>query len=276
MPGTATHPLTGHIAHLVDRLVEMARLFMTMPQANRFVATVAWGRMRRLGERFARLRARLAAGKLRPPRARSEDTPPTLADAAEGRPQVRVRVHRPPLQFLPRTFGWFARMVPGAGPVAQEFERLLADPEMPALLSVAPQAGLILRPLAHMLGVRRPVFLRLPRRRRVRTKPPAPRAAALQTAEPKPATGAPPPQPPPQPSRSPEEEAALAYARRPGGLYWNGTGFRWSLPKARTDPHGLRVPHQSAMKAAIARVVRFRSGRDARSSKACAPSPRGP
>jgi hypothetical protein len=110
---------------------------------------------------------------------------------------------------------------------------------MPALLSVAPQAGRILRPLAHMLGVRRPAFLRLPRRRRVRTKPPAPRAAALQTAEPPPAQ--PPPQPPPQPSRSPEEEAALAYARRPGGLYWNGTyarrpgglywngtGFRWS------------------------------------------------
>ena len=37
-----------------------------------------------------------------------------------------------------------------------------------------------------------------------------------------------------------------------------------------------RVPHQSAMKAAIDSVVCFRLGKCARSSKACAPSPPGP
>ena len=84
MSETAAHPLADPIAHLVERLVEMARLFMAMPQANRFVATLAWGRMRRLEERFLRLRARLVAGKLRAPRARREDPSPTPADAAEG------------------------------------------------------------------------------------------------------------------------------------------------------------------------------------------------
>jgi hypothetical protein len=98
--------------------------------------------MQRLAERFARLRARLEAGTLRPPRARGE----TDDEAApEARPRVRVR--RPWLPFLPRTFGWFARTVPGAGPAAREFEMLLASPGMPALISVAPQAGRILRPL---------------------------------------------------------------------------------------------------------------------------------
>jgi hypothetical protein len=203
---------------------------MGMPLVNRAMATLAWGRMQRLAERFARLRARLEAGTLRPPRARGErDDEP----APEARPRVRVR--RPWLPFLPRTFGWFARTVPGAGPAAQEFEMLLASPGMPALISVAPQAGRILRPLAHMLGVRRPEFLRLPRRKRI-SKPrthdggmpsaihPSKPPDGLENAR----TQPPPPQPPPHPSRSAEEEAALAYARRPGGLYWNGTGFRWS------------------------------------------------
>jgi hypothetical protein len=228
MSETAAHPLADPIAHLVERLVEMARLCMGMPYLHLSMWMLIHGRVQRLGERFARLRARLAAGTLRPPRVRREDPPPTLADAAEGRPQVRVR--RPPLQFLPRTFGWFARMVPGAGRAREEFARLLADPEMPALLSVAPQAGRILRPLAHMLGVRRPVFLRLPRRKRVSKRP-----GATTTPHP-PASRAPPPGSGPGASlpqsgegkKTAEEERALAYARRPGGLYWNGTGFRWS------------------------------------------------
>jgi hypothetical protein len=225
MSETAAHTLAGPIAHLLARLVEAARLAMGMPLVNRAMATLAWGRMRRLEERFLRLKVRLEAGTLRPPRARPADAEQT------GAPE-RTRVRQPWLPFLPRTFGWFARTIPGAGPAAQEFERLLAAPETPALISAAPQAGRILRPLAHMLGVKRPVFLRLPRRPRVRKRPPdlireepAQREGEVRSPH---AVNPPPPQPPPQPSRSPEEEAALAYARRPGGLYWNGTGFRWS------------------------------------------------
>jgi hypothetical protein len=180
MAETAAYTLADHIAHLVERLVEMARVFAGMPQANRFVAALAWGRMRRLGERFARLKARLAAGTLRPPRARG-DAEARAGDAG------RERVRRPPLPFLPRSFGWFARMVPGAGPVAQDFERLLAGPEMPVLMSAAPQAGRILRPLAHMLGIRQPAFLRLPRRTRA-----GKREGAANAPHP-PASRAPPP-----------------------------------------------------------------------------------
>lgn len=51
---------------------------------------------------------------------------------------------------------------------------------------------------------------------------------------------------------------------------------RCKVKAADSLRHGFRVPHQSAMKAAIASVVFFRSGKYARSSKACAPSPEGP
>jgi hypothetical protein len=47
---------------------------------------------------------------------------------------------------------------------AESLNRLLADPEMAQLAAAAPQAGRILRPLCRMLRVKRPAYLRPPRR----------------------------------------------------------------------------------------------------------------
>ena len=60
MSEPAAHTLPGHIALLLARLVEGARLAMGMPLVNRAMSTLAWGRMRRLEERFRRLKARRA------------------------------------------------------------------------------------------------------------------------------------------------------------------------------------------------------------------------
>ena len=54
---------------------------------------------------------------------------------------------------LPRQLGWLLRMVSGTAAYAGQVQRLLADPEMAALLAGSPQAGHILRPLCRMLGI---------------------------------------------------------------------------------------------------------------------------
>jgi hypothetical protein len=62
-------------------------------------------------------------------------------------------------------------MIPG-----YELEKLVEDPELQALVAAAPQLGRVLRPLCHMLAVKLPPWLRLPRRPRrpVEKHPPAP------------------------------------------------------------------------------------------------------
>jgi hypothetical protein len=163
-------------------------------------------------------------------------------------------------------------MLPETGQYAGVLAFLLRDPEMAALLAKAPQAGRMLRPLCHLLGVQAPAFLRrgavvaqvtplaadVPRGELARSSgEPAPLRDAADanvslTTEHGPlpqeegekiadgsvatddaATGdgavaAPAAQPPPQSGRSAAEEAALAYARRPGGLYFDGKRMRWS------------------------------------------------
>ena len=149
-------------------------------------------------------------------------------------------------------------MLPEAGKYAGALRYLLRDPETVALLAKAPQAGRMLRPLCHLLGVQPPEFLR--RGAVVAQEAATPVAAealgtgprltpALSTPEggegeeteapsgdvvaDAPVTNevavAPPAaQPPPQSGPSAAEEAAAAYARRPGGLYFDGKRMRWS------------------------------------------------
>jgi hypothetical protein len=51
-------------------------------------------------------------------------------------------------------------MLPETGQYAGLLSYLLRDPETVALLEKAPQAGRMLRPLCHLLGVQPPEFLR--------------------------------------------------------------------------------------------------------------------
>ena len=144
-------------------------------------------------------------------------------------------------------------MLPETGQYAGVLRYLLRDPETMALLEKAPQAGRMLRPLCHLLGVQAPELLRRgavvaqeaaatiaaeaaqaelePRSQepeRFGRSPQPDGVVADPTAAEKTAEVAPVAQPRPQPARPSAEDAALAYARRPGGLYWDGTRMRWS------------------------------------------------
>jgi hypothetical protein len=133
-------------------------LTVSLPQnwGNAALALSAWTRLRRLLGRFAALVAVVEAGRI--PAARR--TTQAAARPRLGAPAVR----------MPGGSGWLLRLAPaletriGLGRV----ESLLGDPELRALLAHAPQAGRILRPLCHMLGIKTPAVLRLPRRPRRR------------------------------------------------------------------------------------------------------------
>ena len=104
------------------------------------VAWLVWPYLNRLAQRFAALAARVQAGKVAvAPRA-------TRPRAAPETPRSR-----PP--GLPQGFAWLARLAPSILPLRSQVCHLLGDPELAALLAVAPGAGRILRPLCRMLGI---------------------------------------------------------------------------------------------------------------------------
>jgi hypothetical protein len=139
-------------------------------------------------------------------------------------------------------------MLPETGQYAGLLSYLLRDPETVALLEKAPQAGRMLRPLCHLLGVQAPEFLRRGSIAAPATTPVAAEAARAEAApppsEPEPPKSlslpnemiadapavevTPAAQPPPQSARELAEEAARKYAQRPGGLYFDGKRMRWS------------------------------------------------
>jgi hypothetical protein len=190
------------------------------------LAWAVWNRVRTLGERLIALAERVRSGRLR---ARSKSTPPSGAlSQGEGKTAARALVK------LPRGFGWIRGVVPETAQFAGVLTWLLRDPEMAALAEKSPQAGRILRPLCHLLGVKAPEFLRRQTREEMEDAPtpvgplhgsdgdavagevaaPAqPSPVAVET----PAPASPPPAAPPVP-----------HHLRPGGLYWDGRRWQWA------------------------------------------------
>jgi hypothetical protein len=126
----------------------VARRIAADRTAGPFILLIV-ARLRRIARRFAALAARVQAGKLKPPRHRT--------------PKPRPPRERPP--GLPRSFGWLIRFVPyEAACFGSQLQHQFSQPEMMALLEVAPQAGRILRPLCRMLQIDLPPALRLPAR----------------------------------------------------------------------------------------------------------------
>ncbi len=115
------------------------------------LALAAWTRLRRLLARFSALVAALEAGRLAAPRARP-------GESRRARPEA-------PAVRLPGGAGWLLRLAPEPDTRLgrAQVESLLGDPDLQALLLRAPQAGRILRPLCHMLGIEAPAALRRPR-----------------------------------------------------------------------------------------------------------------
>ena len=121
-------------------------------------------KIRTIGQRFARLVARIEAGTYTPRR-----PPATPRKTAASRP-------RPPSK-LPLKFAWLLPLVPGAACFGGQLETLFRTPEMAALLAAAPEPmGRVLRPLCWMLGVTPPPILAW-RRKTPPPAPPAPPAA---------------------------------------------------------------------------------------------------
>src|SRR5271156_1023103 len=124
-------------------------------------------RIRIINQSFARLAARIRAGKY----VRRIVTAPRRGAAKP----------RPP-NPLPSHFGWLLPLVPEAMGSRSHLEYLFRDPEMVALMAAAPASmRRPIRSLCHMLGVSPPDILALP----VKPRPPRkPRAAASEKAPP--------------------------------------------------------------------------------------------
>jgi len=126
--------------------------------------TLLWTRLGRTARRFETLFAQWQAGTLpnpRPSRAgqrRKSRTPPPRP------PRGRTRV--------------VALVGYRAAGHAGQLQHLLADPAMPVFLQAVPQAGRMLRPLCHILGIAAapelPAVLALPPPPRFRPTPPPP------------------------------------------------------------------------------------------------------
>jgi hypothetical protein len=206
---TETAPsLADRFARFIERLCAVIGVYAAVFPWARPEVAAAVARVQRLGERFALLAARASTGTLRPRRSGAARRP----DTARPRPPIPAPTAR-----------WLMQAVAAAVHCAEPFNRLLADPEMARLVAAAPQAGRILRPLCRMLRVKRPGYLR-PSRRPGHARPPQ---AVIS-----PADADPPCEPaalPVLPSASRAEGAPATPARLPpGGLYWDGVGFRWA------------------------------------------------
>jgi hypothetical protein len=132
--------------------------------------------LNRTAARFDRLLARLAAGKL---------TPPRPARPRPARPDAEPK-SRPPRVRFPRRRAWIVEDLKHHGAVrAFQIEFLLNRPEHAARLADCPQAHRLLRPLCHMLGIAPACIPPLPRRpRKPRPKPgPKPRRLSYKERE---------------------------------------------------------------------------------------------
>ena len=98
-----------------------------------------WARIARMRTRLERLVALWRAGKL--PKARA----PRAGRVSAPRSKPRLK--------FPTGPAWLARRVWAARPFGTQLAHYLTDEECVAFLAAVPQAGRILRPLFHMLGV---------------------------------------------------------------------------------------------------------------------------
>jgi len=262
MYGAASLTLTDRFAWLIDGLCKAIGVDAQKCRMEAALAWAVWNRVRVLGARLVALMARVGSGRRVPVRTRrsGRTPPPGPLPQGEGekcphpspRDQARWQSLTPPREreretsaavaagdvrpALPREFGWVRRVLPETARFAGVLAYFLDDPEMAALVATTPEAGRILRPLCHLLGVQPPAFLR--RGAVAAQATVAPIAAEARLDEPAPPL--PEREPPPSAPTAdasvtngaavtpPAEDAALAYARRPGGLYWDGTRMRWS------------------------------------------------
>jgi hypothetical protein len=171
-------------------------------------SSLLFTRLSNLKRRIDRIVARIRAGTYKPRR----------SAAARASPGTR----RPPRPAspLPATFGWLMPLIPRrreeywhANGVRDDVETMLNDPEMLALVAVAPVSlGRPLRSLCWAFRIKPPPFLAPPRRGpKPPTTPPAAPAASPQAAP----AQTPPPERTTPPPNAPEQPRQAAPRRRP-------------------------------------------------------------
>ena len=155
-----------------DRLYVPIRQPDTRPPLPPETWNLLLARLSRAAARFQALFDRWRSNTLpRPCKPRATPLPSRVGQAAAPRlPSAHV--------WVVAHVGWQA-----AG-YASQIGYLLDDAEMPEFLTAAPQAGRILRPLCHMLGIQQPNWLKLPARaRRPRTLAPLPASSLANLRE---------------------------------------------------------------------------------------------
>ena len=133
---------------IMDGLRAAIGMHVARDRTREAVFALLWHRIGRMTRRFEALFTRWQAGKLPKPR-------PSRA----GQP----RTPRAPSPRLPRGRTWVVAQIGyHAAGRASQLQHLLADPDMAEFLHAAPQAGRLLRPLCHILGIDPPPPLKSP------------------------------------------------------------------------------------------------------------------
>jgi len=158
-------------ASIIAGLRAAVAVYAVRDRVRQAELTLAWYRIGRAAARFAALFARWQSATLplsRPSRAGRASTPR-------------------PRPYFPTGRAWLAGNRHEVCGFASQLNHFLARPDLADFLAAAPQAGRILRPLCHMLGLDPPEKLRLPQRPRR----PRPRPATVPPASPPSPTGTP-------------------------------------------------------------------------------------
>ena len=165
--GTVPHGLAGRFTWFIEGLCKAIGINAHKRRVDAVLVLEVWNRIRRLSERFLAVLARVQSGRL-PRKITPHPNPPRRAPSRQrdgnpdqgGRERETSRDMTAPPVRLPREFGWIRSLLPETAQCVGVLSYLLRDPEMAALLEKAPEAGRMLRPLCHLLGVRPPEFLR--------------------------------------------------------------------------------------------------------------------
>jgi len=128
-----------HLSSILTDLQAAIAARAARDRALTLLLVAVWGRIARMRTRLERLIALWRAGKLPAPR-------PSCAGRTSTAP-------RSPRMKFPTAPAWLIARVRDAVPFGTQLEHMLTDEECAAFLAAVPQAGRILRPLFHMLGV---------------------------------------------------------------------------------------------------------------------------
>lgn len=211
--------LTDRLACTIEAIRCAVAAWGAKNRAAAPIIVLLWGRFGRIVTRFTALVAQVRAGRVPAQR---------VTRRADGPAPPRDPPSRPTVE-LPRGFAWLLRLVPETRSLAGQVRHWLTDPELKEILAAAPQAGRLLRPLCHMLGIEPGPALALPRPKR--------RAAPVQEPAVSDAPAA------AERGSPPERESDLRI--KSGDVRWERDPIeqvRWDPPPS--PPRSPEPPHQ--------------------------------